>query len=203
MVVAAAFLALDTIHQIVLIAWPAPFFIFIAGALDVFDGEVARRTGKEGPSGAFFDSTIDRLSDVVLIFGMAYSGLINYYIAFLIAFLCIMISYIRSRAENEGVEMRGVGWMERAERILILFGALILETWLYFLSGIITFFLTGTASPWIFSFPWIASRMITPFFLIFILIFIFLLLITVIQRISHTFKELGKMEEENQKVLFR
>ena len=43
-----------------------------------------------------------------------------FYFILAIIFLIIMISYTRSRAENEGVDMKGVGFMERAERLIYL-----------------------------------------------------------------------------------
>ena len=109
-------------------SWVIPAIIGIAGAMDLFDGEVARRTNNETQAGAFLDSNLDRLSDAIFILGLIYGGLVSYLLGYLILFLVIMISYIRSRAENEGVNMKGVGFMERAERILFLLFALLLAT---------------------------------------------------------------------------
>ncbi len=188
-VAAALFLALNTIHSPIFIAFLAPFLMFMSGAFDVFDGEVARRTGKEGPVGAFLDSNLDRLSDAVIILGLIYGGLITYFLGFLILFLSIMISYTRSRAENEGVDMRGVGLLERAERMIALMCALILETWINFFSELSTI-LFGTPS-WIYSFPLVASRTISSFFMVFILAYTFLLAFTIAQRIVFAYKKLN------------
>lgn len=181
-VVAAFFLALRSIYFPIWIAWPAPFFIFLGGSFDVFDGEVARRTDKEGPEGAFLDSNIDRISDAVIIFGLVMCG-ISYFIGFLLMFLTIMISYTRSRAESEGVEMEGVGLMERAERILTIFGALIIETWVYF-------FMSFSPNPFLITLPFINAKPMTPFFLIFIFAYVFVLILTIGQRIKFTFHSL-------------
>lgn len=180
MIIAAYFLSISSIHFPIWFAWPAPFFIFLGGAFDIFDGEVARRTGKEGPAGAFLDSNIDRISDAIIIIGLIFGGYISYFIGFLILFLTIMISYTRSRAESEGVDMKGVGLMERAERILSVFGALIIETWVYFIAS---FF----GDPMIVKITLINTTSITPFFFGFIFIYIFLLTLTIAQRIQFTY----------------
>ncbi len=169
---AAFFIAIGLIHYSFWLAWLVPFLMCVGGAFDVFDGEVARRTNKETKTGAFLDSNIDRISDVAIILALIYGGLMDFLIGFIITFLTIMISYIRARAENEGVDMKGIGLMERAERLIILIIALNLETWIYFLS----WFITGTP--------------FTLFFPIFTWIFMGLLVITVIQRIIHSFKKL-------------
>jgi len=150
--------------------------MFWAGAFDVFDGEVARRTENISKSGAFLDSNLDRLSDAIIVLGLIMGGYFNYVIGFTILFLIIMISYIRARAENEGIDMKGVGFMERAERLIILWFAFIIEFWIFYLSNLFY----GTP--------------FTLFFPIFTLIFTGLLLLTVIQRLIFSFKSLNEIE---------
>ena len=116
----AFFIAIKLLYSSIEFSWIIPFLFGLAGAFDLFDGEVARRTEKDSQTGAFLDSNLDRLSDAVIIFGLVYGGLVNYFWGYIMLFLVIMISYIRSRAEIEGVNMKGVGKMERAERILYL-----------------------------------------------------------------------------------
>lgn len=158
------------------LAWIVPFVMFWAGAFDAFDGEVARRTGNISKSGAFLDSNLDRLSDAAIVLGLIIGGYFNYVIGFVILFLIIMISYIRARAENEGIDMKGVGFMERAERLIIFWFAFIFEFWIYFLSNLFY------GAPF------------TLFFPIFTLIFTGLLVLTVIQRLLFSFKSLRKIE---------
>lgn len=184
---AAIFLGLRTIHLPIWFGWPAPFLMFMAGAFDVFDGEVARRTEREGAAGAFLDSNLDRLSDAVIILGLIYGGYVTYFLGYILLFVVIMISYTRSRAENEGINMKGVGIMERAERILILFGALILETWINFLGTLIT------GQSVLFEFSWICAIPVSWFFLIFILAYMGLIYFTLIQRLVFTFKKLKEL----------
>jgi CDP-diacylglycerol--glycerol-3-phosphate 3-phosphatidyltransferase len=111
----------------------AGLVIFGAGIFDMLDGRVARRNNQVTVFGSFFDSVIDRYSDVVLFFGLlVYYGRINRFrYVVLVAFVMItslMVSYTRARAEAL-IGSCKVGFMERPERIvLILLGALF-EHW--------------------------------------------------------------------------
>jgi archaetidylinositol phosphate synthase len=168
------------------LSWIIPALIGIAGAFDLFDGEVARRTNKETQAGAFLDSNLDRLSDAIFVLALIYGGLVDFLLGYIILFLVIMISYIRSRAENEGVSMKGIGFMERAERILFLIFAIIIELILYFVTYLIF------NDPFTISIPFITRVPVTPVFLISILIYTLTLVYTVIQRLGYTFKILEK-----------
>ena len=100
-----------------------------AGIFDMVDGRVARRTNQVTVFGAFFDSVIDRYSDVVLFFGvLVYYARINHFrYVVLTAFVMVtslMVSYTRARAEAL-IGSCKVGFMERPERIvLVILGAL-------------------------------------------------------------------------------
>lgn len=187
----AFLIAIGWIYFSIWLAWIVPFLMGLAGAFDLFDGEVARRTDKETQAGAFLDSNLDRISDAVLILGLIYGGLVNYILGYIILFLVIMISYTRSRAENEGVNMKGVGFMERAERILFLLFVLLFEMWFYFLS----FYFLG--APIIVLIPYITRIPVTPIFLISIIIYTLALLYTVAQRIAFTFNILNNQNSKN------
>jgi CDP-diacylglycerol--glycerol-3-phosphate 3-phosphatidyltransferase len=107
----------------------AGLVIIGAGIFDMVDGRVARRTNQVTVFGAFFDSVIDRYSDVVLFFGLivyyARSNHLRYVV--LTAFVMstsLMVSYTRARAEAL-IGSCKVGFMERPERIvLVILGAL-------------------------------------------------------------------------------
>ena len=183
----ALLIAMGYMYSSIWLSWIVPFLFGLAGAFDLFDGEVARRTDKDSQAGAFLDSNLDRLSDAIIIFGLVYGGLVNYFLGYILLFLVIMISYIRSRAEIEGINMKGVGKMERAERILYLEFTIIIELILYYSS----FLITGEAIT-IFI-PIITSIPVTPFFLISIIVFTLALILTVVQRLSFTFKNLNNL----------
>jgi len=107
----------------------AGLVVLFAGMFDMVDGEVARRTGRVTKFGAFFDSVIDRYSDMVLFLGLViwYAKLDrNLYTALAGISLIgsIMTSYTRARAESL-IPACKVGFLERPERIvLLIIGAL-------------------------------------------------------------------------------
>src|SRR5512141_2333381 len=100
-----------------------------AGIFDMVDGRVARATGQVTQFGAFFDSVIDRYSDVALFFGLLvyYARANRFFYLVLVALVMVtsvMVSYTRARAESL-IGTCKVGFMERPERIvLIIIGAL-------------------------------------------------------------------------------
>ena len=103
--------------------------ILFAAIFDLTDGPVARLTKRVTPFGGFFDSVLDRYSDLILLIGLLiYYGRINrFWYVTLVAMAMIgsvMTSYTRARAENL-IPSCKVGFLERPERIvLILIGAL-------------------------------------------------------------------------------
>lgn len=107
----------------------AGLVIIGAGIFDMVDGRVARQTNQVTVYGAFFDSVIDRYSDVVLFFGLLvyYARGNRFFYVVLAAFVMItslMVSYTRARAEAL-IGSCKVGFMERPERVvLIIIGAL-------------------------------------------------------------------------------
>jgi CDP-diacylglycerol--glycerol-3-phosphate 3-phosphatidyltransferase len=114
----------------------AAVVVFLAGMFDVLDGAYARKAGKATSFGAFYDSAIDRYSDIVLFTGILYyyafgqgEGLEGWRQLYVIvtAFALmgsVLISYVRARAENIIPDCH-VGFLERAERtvLIIIVGA--------------------------------------------------------------------------------
>ena len=107
----------------------AGLVIIGAGIFDMVDGRVARATNQVTPFGAFFDSVIDRYSDVALFFGLLvyYARANRFFYVVLVAFVMsssVLVSYARARAEAL-IGSCKVGFMERPERVvLIIIGAL-------------------------------------------------------------------------------
>jgi CDP-diacylglycerol--glycerol-3-phosphate 3-phosphatidyltransferase len=101
----------------------AGFVMIVANIFDFIDGKVAHRLQLQSRFGAFWDSTLDRFSDLALLVGLIhlYSSLgrSDYVlIAALTLTFSIMTSYARARAESL-VEKCKVGFMERPERIVL------------------------------------------------------------------------------------
>jgi CDP-diacylglycerol--glycerol-3-phosphate 3-phosphatidyltransferase len=103
--------------------------IITGGIFDMVDGRVARETNRVTRFGGFFDSVIDRYSDLALLMGLLvyYASINRYFYVVLTAVVMtasVMVSYTRSRAENT-IPLCKVGFMERPERIvLFIIGAL-------------------------------------------------------------------------------
>jgi CDP-diacylglycerol---glycerol-3-phosphate 3-phosphatidyltransferase len=109
----------------------AGFLILLGGFFDILDGRVARLTGLGSKFGAFYDSTLDRISEIVVFMGILsmYNdyrqelgdvGMI--YLIYLAMAGSLMISYTRARAEALGLDCK-VGLMPRAERVVLIGGA--------------------------------------------------------------------------------
>ncbi len=126
----------------------AGWFLGLTALFDVLDGTVARRTGTSSEFGAFYDSTLDRLSDGALMGGLVVFYAINpvhqstplLVITLLGLIAAFLTSYARARAEGLGVDAK-VGLLQRPERITLLsapqaFFGLALDGWV--LAGIVT-----------------------------------------------------------------
>ena len=91
---------------------------------DLLDGPVAKASGTAGPRGAFFDSVADRVSDSLVLGGLAWylaseSGGHAAVLPLAVLATSNLISYERAKAESLGYSAKG-GLMERAERIIVL-----------------------------------------------------------------------------------
>src|SRR6266704_3715457 len=107
----------------------AGLVIIGAGIFDMVDGRVARATNQVTVFGAFFDSVIDRYSDLAVFFGLLvyYARANRFFYVVMVGIVMtgsVMVSYTRARAESLIGTCR-VGFMERPERlVLVMIGAL-------------------------------------------------------------------------------
>lgn len=98
--------------------------IILAGLFDMLDGEVARLSRTETRFGAFYDSVIDRYSDVIILQGLlvyyARHQMLGYVVLVGVVIMgAVLTSYTRARAESL-IPSCKVGFMERPERIVLL-----------------------------------------------------------------------------------
>lgn len=145
----------------------AGLVIIGAGVFDMVDGRVARATNQVTIFGAFFDSVIDRYSDVALFFGLLvyYARAERFFYVGLVAFVMVssvMVSYTRARAESLIGQCK-VGFMERPERIVLVIIGALFERW-------------GAMAPVL----WVLALIST---------------ITVIHRIAYTYQQTTAMEK--------
>jgi CDP-diacylglycerol--glycerol-3-phosphate 3-phosphatidyltransferase len=101
----------------------AGVIMVVASIFDFIDGKVAHLSNLQSRFGAFWDSTLDRFSDLALLTGLIFLysklGRSDYVMVTALALIfSIMTSYARARAESL-VEKCKVGFMERPERIVL------------------------------------------------------------------------------------
>ena len=119
----------------------------VAGFFDVLDGSLARNNRQQGLFGAFWDSTLDRVSEAVV-----FGGFLLYYynhqepqdllLAFGVCIVSLLVSYTRARAEGLGVDCE-VGLLPRPGRVVLLalgliFGKPTAALWLVGLLSMVT-----------------------------------------------------------------
>ncbi|HJR54512.1 MAG TPA: CDP-alcohol phosphatidyltransferase family protein [Gemmatimonadota bacterium] len=97
----------------------------LGGMMDILDGRVARETGLASKFGSFYDSTLDRVSEIVVYFSLYayFRPLPSFwwvgYVVILAMVGSLMVSYTRAKAEALGVDCK-VGTMQRPERVVLL-----------------------------------------------------------------------------------
>ena len=106
--------------------------VVLAAIPDLLDGAVAKAGGTASKRGAFFDSTADRVTDFLLLGGVAWylSSSAHPHMAllpFAVAGAASVISYQRAKAESLGFDAKG-GLMERAERVILLCAGLLFDS---------------------------------------------------------------------------
>jgi CDP-diacylglycerol---glycerol-3-phosphate 3-phosphatidyltransferase len=150
----------------------AGILLLVAGLCDMLDGSLARHTQKVTPFGAFLDSSLDRVSEGMVLAGIAYllavqvpadgghRGAIDASLVVLALLGSILVSYTRARAEALGVECKS-GIATRPERIILVAIGLFFNV-----------------------LPYVIYVMLA------------LTVFTVIQRVVHTYRELGRKREQ-------
>jgi CDP-diacylglycerol--glycerol-3-phosphate 3-phosphatidyltransferase len=113
----------------------AGFLLLVGSLLDVFDGSVARHRGEEKRSGAFMDSVLDRVSDMVLFsclfWNLASQGeTLQAALALLTLIVSLGVSQIRAEAGAVGVEL-SEGLFQRLERMLALMVGLLIPRMMF------------------------------------------------------------------------
>ena len=118
--------------------------VILAALPDLLDGALAKASNSSSQRGAFFDSTVDRITDALLLGGLAYYFAVYEdprlaVLPFAVSSVSSVISYQRAKAESLGLDATG-GLMERAERIVVLCIGLLIEPWV---EGALIWILSG------------------------------------------------------------
>ena len=125
----------------------AGIIVLVAGLFDMLDGALARATGKTTQFGAILDSTLDRLSEAILLVTLLavfvkYGQMTESILSAVALVGSLLVSYIRARMEGLGIECKA-GLFTRPERVIILALGLMLSNFsnaLLITLAIITFF---------------------------------------------------------------
>lgn len=103
------------------LVFAAGVFLLAGSTADIFDGRLARSLNIASPRGAFLDSCVDRVAEVVI-----YVGVMSHlrdsffiYVILLVAGSSLFVSYVRARAEGLGIKC-SMGVMQRTERVVYL-----------------------------------------------------------------------------------
>ena len=122
--------------------------VIVAGFFDILDGALARQTKRATPFGALLDSTMDRLSEAMILLGILILNLVSNRPGIEALLVCpaligsFLVSYTRARAEGLGFDCQ-VGMFTRAERVIVLVLGLLLSQFAYALTtalAMVTFF---------------------------------------------------------------
>lgn len=105
------------------VGW-AGALILLGGLFDMIDGRLARLGGLSTTYGALYDSVLDRWSEIIMFFGIAYFLISHdYFFSSVFVFFAltgsVMVSYTRARAEGLGIDC-SIGLMQRPERVIII-----------------------------------------------------------------------------------
>lgn len=113
--------------------WIGAALVVLAALPDLLDGALAKASDSSSQRGAFFDSTVDRVTDMFLLGGIAWYFAVDPDAAdelpmlpFAIAGVSSLVSYQRAKAESLGIDAKG-GLMERAERIIAILVGLVIN----------------------------------------------------------------------------
>jgi len=97
--------------------------LLLSAVVDMFDGGVARATGRVTRFGATLDHVLDRYAEFFVVSGIIYGGYVDWTVGFVSLFGMLMASFTRAKAESVGgLKSCTVGFAERQEKLLLLVG---------------------------------------------------------------------------------
>lgn len=110
----------------------AGWVLVVGGLMDTFDGAVARALNRSTPFGGFYDSVSDRLSDGIILVGVAW-WVADQPLLFLLTMTALVAAQVTSyvRAKAEAIDLScSIGVLERAERAILLMAGLVFHQWI-------------------------------------------------------------------------
>jgi archaetidylinositol phosphate synthase len=131
--VAAVLIYLSYEHHTAPLLLLAAAAVLASGFLDALDGKVARLAGRAGRKGDFLDHVIDRYADVLMVGAVAFSGWCNPYLGMLALIGVLLTSYMGTQAQAVGAGRHYAGLLGRADRLVLMVLACILQLALFLL----------------------------------------------------------------------
>jgi phosphatidylglycerophosphate synthase len=124
MTITSLFVAIASTYAYILkMPIAAALLIILTGVIDMFDGAIARTTGRVTKFGATLDHVIDRYAEFFIIIGITYAGYTTWVSGLFTLFGMLMASFTRAKAESVGgLKACTVGIAERQEKLLIIIG---------------------------------------------------------------------------------
>lgn len=114
----------------------AVFFVFLNGLFDAIDGKVAKLAHKTSKKGDFLDHALDRYADVFIVGGLALSPWCRYPSIGLLAIVGMLLtSYMGTQAQAVGYKREYSGLLGRADRLVLLMIAPIIQHILLYYSN--------------------------------------------------------------------
>ena len=110
--------------------WPlalGAFFVFLNALLDALDGKVAKIAGKASRRGDFLDHVLDRYADVLMLGGLAIGPYVPVWLGLLAIVGVLLTSYMGTQAQAVGAGRDYRGILGRADRLVILVVAAVLQ----------------------------------------------------------------------------
>ncbi len=105
----------------------ASFFIFLNGLFDAVDGKIAKLTKTASKKGDFLDHALDRYADVCIVGGLAMSAWCDVRIGFFAIVGMLLTSYMGTQAQAVGYKRMYAGLLGRADRLVLLMIAPIIQ----------------------------------------------------------------------------
>jgi archaetidylinositol phosphate synthase len=105
----------------------AVILLLVSGFCDALDGSLARLSNEDSVFGGFLDSLLDRYVDALIYCGLILGGFSETGWGILALIGSLLTSYTRAKSEAVNISMETIGIIERAERILLIAGASLLN----------------------------------------------------------------------------
>ncbi len=107
------------------LSWVVLVLLVVSLACDLIDGAVAKASNQASARGGLMDSVSDRVEELMFSLSLGFLG-VKWFLLMLFLGTSFLTSYLRAIARQHGINLEGVGFMERGERGLLTVASLTL-----------------------------------------------------------------------------